>query len=84
MPHIHGSEWQYAYLEMLDVAAKDPMAPASEGRAPLLMSRAEPLASVTAHSELNTSEPEEATPPEELTLVPRWRPPSPWLFPLMG
>ena len=64
--------------EMLDVAEKDPMAPASKGRALSLMPRAEPLVSVTTLSEPSASEPEEAAPPEELTLVPTQRPlPSP-------
>ena len=61
-------------LEMLDVAEKDPLAPASEGRAPSPMPRAEPLVGAIVPSELSASEPGEATPPEELTLVPRWRP----------
>ena len=65
-------------LEILDVAEKDPVAPASKGRSLLLMPRVEPLVGVTTPSELSASEPEEATMLEELTLVPRWRPlPSP-------
>ena len=40
-------------LEMLDVAEKDPMAPASEGRALLPMPRAEPLVGVTASNKLS-------------------------------
>ena len=54
------------------------------GKAPSLMSRAEPLVGVTAPSEPSTLEPGEATPPEELTLVPRWRPLPPLAFPSHG
>ena len=72
-------------LEMLDVAEKDPMVPASPGRAPLPMARAEPPVSVTAPSKPTESEPEEAAPQEELSLVPRWRPlTTPGLFPHVG
>ena len=64
-------------LEMLDVAEKDPVAPASEGGAPSPMPRAEPPVSVTTPGELIALEPEEAAPWKELTLVPRQRPPPP-------
>ena len=60
-------------LEMLDVA-KDPVAPSSKGRAPSLMPGAEQPFGVNTPSELSASEPEEAAPQEELTLLPRWRP----------
>ena len=69
-------------LEMLDVAEKDHVAPASEGRAPLLIPRTESLVSATIPSELSASEPGEATPPEELALVPRLRPSPPSGFSL--
>ena len=69
-------------LEMLDVAEKGHVAPASEGRALSLMPRLEPPVSVTAPNELITLEPEVATPSEDLTLVPRWRPPPPSGFSL--
>ena len=61
-------------LEMLGVAEKDPMAPAPEGRALLLMLRVEPLVSVTTPSEPSASKPEETTPPEEVALMPRQKP----------
>ena len=64
-------------LEMLDVAMKDPVAPTFEGRAPSVMPRLEPPVGVTTPGKPITLEPEEATPPEEPTLVPRWRPSPP-------
>ena len=71
-------------LKMLDVAKRNPVAPASKGRALSLMPRVEPPVSVTAPSQLTTSEPEEAAPPEELALVPRWETTgTPWLLPVM-
>ena len=62
-------------LEILDVAEKDPMPLTPEGRAS--SPRVDPLVGVTTPSEPSTSEPVEAAPPEELALMPRWRPPSP-------
>ena len=47
-------------LKMLDVAENNPVASASEGRAPSPIPRVEPLVGVTAPSELSTLEPEEA------------------------
>ena len=64
-------------LEMLDMAEGDPVTPTSRGRALSTMTRAEPPVGVTAPSQPTTSKPEEAAPPKELTLVPRWRPPAP-------
>ena len=65
-------------LGMLNVAEKDSVAPASEDRAPSSIPRAEQPISITASSMPSTSEPGEATQPEEFTLVPRQRPlPSP-------
>ena len=59
------------------------MAPTSKERVLLPMPRVEPPFGVTTPSEPSTSEPEEATPPEELILVPRWRPPAPPGFSLL-
>ena len=70
-------------LERLNVAEKNPIAPASKERALLLIPRAEPPVSVTNPSEQSTSEPEEAVPPGELTFVPRWRPLTPPGFTLL-
>ena len=61
-------------LRMLDMAENDPMALTSKGRAPSQMPRVVPPFSVPAPSELTASEPGEVAPPEELALVPRWRP----------
>ena len=71
-------------LRILNMAEKDPVAPAPPQRTPSLMPRVEPLVSVTTPSELSTSELEEAAPLEELTLVPRWRPLPPPGFPSHG
>ena len=67
-------------LEMLDVAKRDPVAPTSKGRALSLMPMVEPPVGGTTPSELTASEPEEATPPEELAQVPRPRPLAPHGF----
>ena len=64
-------------LKMLDVARRDPMAPTSKGSTPLLTPTAEPPVGVPIPSEPTASEPGEAATPEELTLVPRWRPLAP-------
>ena len=64
-------------LEMLEVAEKDQVPAASTQRAPSAMPRVEPPVGVTTPSEPSTLEPGEATPPEELTLVPRQRPQPP-------
>ena len=47
------------------------MAPASRGRVPLPLPKAEPPVSVTVPSEMTASEPEEAAPLEEVIPVPR-------------
>ena len=60
-------------LGMLDVAEKDPVPPASEGRSPSLIPQVEPPIGVTVPGEASTLEPGEATQPEGLTLVPRQR-----------
>ena len=59
------------------------MWPTSRGGAPTLMPRVEPLVGVPALSEPTASEPEEAVPPEELTLVPSQRPLAPPGFSLL-
>ena len=65
-------------LDMLDVVMKDFMTPAPEESA----SSPEGPVSVSAPSELTTSQPEEAALPEELALVPRRRLPLPPWFTL--
>ena len=60
-------------LNMLDEARRDPMAPASAERAPLLTPRMEELISVSAPNDPPSSEPKEAVQPQELALVPRRR-----------
>ena len=69
-------------LGMLDVAEKDPVVPASEGRSPSLIPWVEPTIGVTAPIELCASEPGEAEQPEGLALVPRQRPLPPPSFSL--
>ena len=61
-------------LEILEVAEKDPVTHTSAWRTPSLIQRVEPLVSVTVPSELSASDPGEAAPPEELTLVLRQSP----------
>ena len=70
-------------LEMLDVARRDPMAPASKRRATLPTPRVEPLISGLTPSNPPTLEPEKAAPPEELTLEARQRPLPPPGFTLL-
>ena len=82
--HLHDSEWQYAWPWNVGCRWEGPHGPHSEGTTPLPMPRVEPPVSVTTPSEPSISEPEEATLPEELTLVPRQRPPPPLAFPSHG
>ena len=67
---------------MLDVAEKDPVVPAFEGRSPSLIPAVGPPIGVTAPNELHALEPGGAAQPEGLTLVLRQRPLPPTSFSL--